>query len=221
MKNTLLLVTILLFSTQIFAADDPEQAPPLDPKYMGVHGMVLMSNGSAIYASHLPTYKQPHNAQIIYSVTPDVALLNLVRDADLVTIKPMPFNLQRLIRGEQLTIKVDVYMGRFERGGILTFESMDITLEEQLYLRMLDKLETSSWIQKYDTVQLRGKQKILIHQIQPSPSYDHLVLLYDDINCITQFPTRSKAPSEGKLNQKLSFCGSLKPLHYETEDFKE
>jgi hypothetical protein len=222
MKNTLLLVTTLLFSTHIWAAKDPEQAQPLDPKFMGVHGMVLMSNGRALFASHLPNYNQPHNAQILYSVdVDDAALLNLVRDADLVTIRPKPFNLQQLIRGDALNLEADVYMGHFERGGSLTFKNMEITLKEQLYLRMLDKLEAPSRIQKYDTVVLKGKQRIVIHQIQASPSYDHLVLLYDDINCITQFSTRSPAPSQDKLNYKLSFCGSMKPLYYETEDLKE
>ena len=222
MKNTLLLVTILLFSTHIGAAKDPEQALPLDPKFMGVHGMVLMSNGHSIYASNLPTYNLPHNAQILYSVdVDDAALLNLLRDADLVTIKPKPFNLQQLIRGDELTLNADVYIGHFERGGRLIFKNMGITLEDQLYLRMLDKLGTPSKIQKYDTVLLKTKQKIVIHQIQASPSYNHLVLLYDDINCITQFSSRSAAPSQGELNQKLSFCGSIKPLYYETMDFKK
>jgi len=221
MKNNLLLITILLFSENIWAAKDPEQTLPLDPEFIGVHGMVLMNNESALYAYHLPAYKQPHNVQILYSVeVGSAALLNLVRDADLVTIKPKAFNLQRLIRGDELNLKADVYMGHFERGGRLTFENMDITLDEQLYLRLLDKLEPSSGIQKYDTVLLKSKQKIVIHQIQASPSYDHLILLYDDVNCITQFTTLSAAPSQRKLNQKLSFCGSIKPLHYETEDFK-
>jgi hypothetical protein len=219
MKKTLLLVSILLFSQSILAGDDPEQFPPLDPKFMAVHGMVLMNNGSALYVSNLPSYDEPHNTQLIYAVAADdAALLKLVRDADLVTIKPRPFNLQRLMRDERVSIKADVYMGHFERGGMLVFEGIDMLLDEQIYMRSLEELEPSSWLQKYDTVELRGKQKILIHQIQPAPSYEHIILLYQDVNCVTQFATRSKAPSEDKLLQKLSFCGSLKPLYYDTKD---
>ncbi|MFT5312285.1 MAG: hypothetical protein ACI8Z9_000762 [Paraglaciecola sp.] len=222
MKNTLLLVIILLLSKNIKAADAPDHTLPLDPKFMGVHTMVLMDNESTLFASHLPSYNLPHNAQILYSVLVDnPPLLRLVRDADFVSIKPKAFNLQRLIRGGELTLNADVYMGHFERGGKLIFENMDITLKEQLYLRMLDKLEAPSGIQKYDTVLLKDNQKILVHQIQAPPSYDHLILFYDDVNCITQFPTRSAVPAQDKLNQKLSFCGSMKPLHYATEDFKE
>ncbi|MFT5677178.1 MAG: hypothetical protein ACI808_003130 [Paraglaciecola sp.] len=221
MKKTLLLVTILLFSSMVLAEEDTAEPQPLDPAYMGLHGMVLMNNGSNLFASHLPTYNKPHDVQIIYSIdVSDAALLFLIRDADMVTIKPKPFNLQRLMRGESFTVKADVYMGHFEREGMLTYENMDIEFDEQLYLRMLDDPQNSHFRQTYDSVMLRNNQRILVHQIQKSPSYDHLVLLYDDVNCMTQFGTTSAVPSQSELNNKITFCGSLKPLYYETQDFQ-
>jgi hypothetical protein len=221
MKKTLLIVTILLFSGMLLAEEEAVEPEPLDPAYMGLHGMILMNNGSNLFASHLPTYNKPHDAQIIYSLEiSDTAIVYLVRDADMVTIKPRPFNLQRLIRGESFTVKADVYMGHFEREGMLTYENMDITFEEQLYLRLLDKPQNSHISQTYDSVMLKNNQRILVHQIQKAPSYDHLVLLYDNVNCVTKFGTSSAVPSQSELNNKISFCGSLKPLYYETQDFQ-
>ena len=221
MKITSFLLTILLFSNITLAAEDDAELPPLDPAYMGLHGMVLMNSGSSLFASHLPTYTKPHNAQIIYAIDVDIrAMIHLIRDADMVTIKPKPFNLQRLMRGESFSVKADVYMGHFERGGLLAYENIDIEFEELLYLRMLDELQHSHVRQIYDSVMLKKNQRILVHQIQEAPSYDHIMLLYQDINCMTQFGTSSAVPSQGELNSKLSFCGSLKPLYYETQDFE-
>ena len=205
----------------VLAEEDAVDPLPLDPAYMGLHGMVLMNNGSSLYASHLPTYTKPHDVQIIYSIDADTAaMIHLIRDADMVTIKPEPFNLQRLIRGESFSVKADVYMGHFERGGLLTYENVDIEFEEQLYVRLLDKPDHSHVRQIYDSVILKKNQRILIHQIQKAPSYEHLMLLYENINCLTEFGTSSAVPSQNELNSKLSFCGSLKPLYYETQNFQ-
>ena len=221
MKIALLVVVILFFNSIVLAEEEATEPQPLDPAYMGLHGMVLMNNGSNLFASHLPTYDKPHDVQIIYSIdVSDAALLFLIRDAHMVTIKPKPFNLQRLMRGESFTVKADVYMGHFEREGMLTYENMDIVFDEKLYLRMLDNPQNSHIRQTYDSVMLKNNQRMLVHQIQKAPSYDHLVLLYDDVNCITQFGTTSAVPSQSELNNKITFCGSLKPLYYETQDFQ-
>lgn len=200
-----------------------EDAPaPLDPSYEGIHGMVIFNNASALYASHMPLYRKPHNAQLIYKVeAKDPALIFLVRDADLVTIKPEKFNLQRLMRGEQLTVKADVYIGHFERGGSLTYEQIELTFTEQKYLRMLEELGEPTSLQVYDEVELKKGLRILVHQIQGAPSYDHLILLYQNIGCITQVDTGEALPTEQMLINRLSFCGSMKPLYFESQDFAE
>ena len=61
------LIGILFLLTQVsFAEDEVKKLPPLDPAYMGVHGMVLVTQGSSIYASHLASYSKPHNVQLLY-----------------------------------------------------------------------------------------------------------------------------------------------------------
>lgn len=220
MRKLLLSVLFVVFSVSVCAED--KQPEPLDPAYEGIHRMLLINNGSTLYASHLPLYKKPHDAQIIYKIEPkDNALVFLVRDADMVTIKPEKFNLQRLMRGERVTVKADVYLGHFERGGSLTYEQVEITFSELEYLRMLEPSDKPTAKQVYDSVPLRGSARLLVHQIQGLPSYDQILLVYEDIGCITEFFTATPVPDENRLISRLSFCGSMKPLHYETADFKE
>lgn len=224
MKRVWVLLMLFAFASQGFAQDEsPEKAPePLDPAYEGIHGMVVFNNASALYASHLPLYRKPHNAQLIYKIeAKDPALIFLVRDADMVTIKPEKFNLQRLMRGEELTVKADVYIGHFERGGSRIYEQVELTFSKQIYLRMLEDLGEPTTAQIYDEVELKKGLRILVHQIQGSPSYDHLILLYQNIGCITQVDTGKAVPTEQTLINRLSFCGSMKPLYYETQDFAE
>ena len=204
-----------------FSAIAEEQQEPLDPAYVGVHGMVLVSKASTLYAYHMPLYAKPHDAQILYKVGSKMAPVTfLVKDADLVTIKPEPFNLQRLMRGESMKIVADVYMGHFERGGMLTYEGVEFNFDEQLYFRMLEDLESSSTRQKYDSVSLGKKERILIHQITQAPSYDHLILFYQQQSCMTDLVTSSPVPSQNELHNKLTFCGPMKPLYFETHDFQ-
>lgn len=212
---------IVYFISQLTFAQDATVPVPVDPKYMGEYPMVLISNGSTLYASLLSTYKVPRNVQLIYEVeNRNFPLLSLVRDAELVTIVPKPFNLEHLLRGEKLKVTADVYMGHFERQGLLTYKNIDITLDKQLYLRMLDKPEQSNIIQKYDTAPLKNNQRLLVHQIQTSPSYAHIILLFDNISCLTAFTTTSAVPSANEIHRKLAFCGSIKPLYYDDQGFE-
>ncbi|GAC15766.1 hypothetical protein [Aliiglaciecola lipolytica] len=215
----LLVVSSIVFAEKVHATEPTE---PLDPAYQGIHGMVVFNHASALYVSNLPSYRKPHNVQLIYKLeAKDPALVFLTRDADLVTIKPEPFNIQRLMRGESVTVKADVYIGHFDRGGSLTYEQVELTFSEQKYLRMLEDLGEPNNLQKYDEVELSHSVRALVHQIQGAPSYDHIILLFQNIGCITDVNAKSTVPAENVLIQRLSFCGSMKPVYYETEAFSE
>ena len=222
MYKILFFVTLYCFTTLLSAEEKAAEVQPLDPKYMGTHGMVLVTHASSLYASVLPQYKPGQNVQLIYRVDSKyIPLLHLVNDADLVTVKPKPFNLQSLIRGEKLSLKADVYIGHFARGGSLTLPNIDLVMDTQLYLRMLGEPQPSSSTQVYDSVELNNNRRLLVHQIQSAPSYDHLLLLLDDVSCITTFRASSAVPSQNEIYQKLAFCGSIKPLYYETDEFQK
>jgi hypothetical protein len=204
------------------ANDDAEELPPLDPAYMSEHAMALMSHSSNIYASNLVTYKKPHDVQLLYKLSvQDLALLQTVRDGHLTTIKTKPFNLQRLMRGESITVYADVYAGHFERDGMLVYENMPLKFANKLYVRPLDNIEPSGRLQEYDVVSLRKNYKIYVHRIQQPPSFDHLLHIDIEAGCITRFNTSSAVPKETELQFKFINCGTMKPLYFETQDFEK
>lgn len=214
-----LLWLCVLLSVSAFA-EEQAKPEPLDDAFMGFHPMVLVSNGTTLYAYHMPKYAKPNDVQLLYAVSAPAGVTYLVRDADLVTIKPEPFNLQRLLRGQAISLKADVYMGHFERGGMLTHPAQQIEFDEKLYMRKLEDLKPPSTKRVYDQVELNRSAHILMHRIEAKPSFDHVVLVIDKQNCSLEFNTRSLVPKAGELLGRMLFCGSLKPLYYEANDFK-
>jgi hypothetical protein len=220
MLKRFLLFAIIIQSFSAFSEEEVKELPPLNPKYMGIHGMKLFNKGSAIYASHMLKLEEPHNVQILYRLSvSDLALLQLVKDADLVTIKPDEFNLERLIRGEKLEINADVYLGNYKKDGMETYSDVNIVFNKMLFAKVVTP-EKSSKRQKYDVVQARNNERILIHQIQTPPSYEHIIYLSDDVNCVTNFTASSAVPQQNEIHYKLTYCGAMKPLYYNSEDFQ-
>ena len=210
----------ILLSQISFAEDEVKELPPLDPAYMGVHGMVLFAQGSSIYASHMPLYHKPHDVQMLYKLdNNNLAVLQSVRDGDLITIKPKPFNLQRLMREERMVINVDLYAGHFERDGMLVYEDIPMVFEKQIYMRSFDDIKPASSKQEYDVVSLQKNIKIYIHRISQAPSFDHLISIDQQAGCLTKFNTSSPVPKESELQYKFLNCGTMKPLYFETKDF--
>jgi hypothetical protein len=213
---------LFLLSQMSFAEDEVKELPPLDPAYMGIHGMALFTQGSSIYASHMPLYKKPHNVQLLYKIDNDnLAVLQMIRDGELITAKPEKFNLQSLMRGEKLTVNVDLYAGHFERDGMLVYENIPLTFDKQVYVRTFDDIKPSSKKQNYDVVSLRKNYKIYIHRIQQAPSFDHIIGIDLEAGCLTKFNTSSPVPKRSELQYKFINCGTMKPLYFETEDFKK
>lgn len=220
MKKVLFGLLFLLSQVSI-AEDNVKEPPPLDPAYMGVHGMVLINQGSSIYASHLPHYKKPHNVQLLYKLdNNDLAILQTVRDGQLITVKPKPFNLQRLMRGEKMVVQADLYAGHYKKGGMLVYENISLSFDKQMYVRTFDDIKPSSTQQEYDMVSLKGNYKIYIHRIQKSPSFDHILAVDLVSGCLGRFNTSSPVPKETELQYKFINCGTIKPLYFETEDFQ-
>ena len=221
MPKIIFLFVIFILSPFSIAEEEVE-LPPLDPAYVGVHGMALFSKSSSIYASHLPLYMKPHDVQLIYKIeNKDLALLQMVRDGDLVTIKPKPFNLQRLMRGEKMVLKADVYSGHFERGGMLVYEDIPITFAKLLYVRKMDDLKDSSRMHEYDAIDLNKNYKIYVHRIQKAPSFDHILYVDVEAGCLGRFNASSAVPKENELLYKFVNCGTMTPLYYETQDFSK
>ena len=150
----------------------------------------------------------------------DLAVLQTVRDSQFITIKPKPFNLQRLMRGEKMVIQADLYAGHFKRDGMLVYKNISLAFDEKLYVRTFDDIKPSSTKQKYDVVSLRKNYKLYIHRIQQAPSFDHILGVDLVAGCLGRFNTSSPVPKEIELQYKFLNCGTMKPFYFETEDFK-
>lgn len=220
MKKILFLI-ISLLSPISLAEDKVPELPPLDPIYMGEQSMVLISHGSRIYASHLASYKKPNDFQLIYQLeNKSVAVLQTVRDNQLVTIKAKPFNIQRLMRGEKVVIQADLYAGHFDRDGMKVYENISLAFDKQLYFRTFDDIKPSSTRQEYDVVSLKDNYTFYIHKIQTAPSFSHILGVDLQSSCLSSFSTSTAVPKETELQYKFINCGTIKPLNFETEDFQ-
>jgi hypothetical protein len=125
------------------------------------------------------------------------------------------------MRGEKVVVNADVYLGHFERDGMLVYENMTINFAEQLYMRKLDELKPSSNKQEYDVVTYRKNSRIYIHRLQQAPSFDHVIQVDVNSGCLTKFNTSSPVPKRNELQYKFVNCGTLKPFYYETESFEK
>ncbi|MCF6435864.1 hypothetical protein [Pseudoalteromonas sp. MMG022] len=216
--NKTILTLLLSLITLCVHAKEEQEPPPLNPAYYGEHPMVLINQGAGIYALNLPRYQFPNNVQVVYKIeTPGVAFLSLVRDAELVTIKPKKFNIERLMRGEELEVKADVYSGHFADGGSQMHENFPIVFSKKLYSRVLTDLTPSSQWQEYDAIPISEDGNMYIHKIQQSPSFNHLIYVDLTSACMQKFRTSKRVPPHSELTLKFVNCGSLKPLFYDTQ----
>jgi len=222
-KIVFTLILALVTSFTVFAEDEKQPPPPLDPAYQGVHGMALMNKGSRVFAYHLSNYEKPHNVQLLYKLAvKDVSLLQVIRDNDLVTIKPKPFNLQRLMRGESLSVQAELYIGHFEREGMKVYDNITIVFDEQLYVRELNDLTDSSTTQEYEVISYNTKSdRLFVHKIQKAPSFDHIIHVDLMSSCLNKFRTSSAVPKRNELQYKFINCGTMKPMYYETEEYSK
>ncbi|CAH9059249.1 hypothetical protein PSECIP111951_03903 [Pseudoalteromonas holothuriae] len=217
--KTALFFTLLILTSLATTAEEKPEPPPLNPAYHGEHPMVLLNQGASIYAANLPTYDFPNNVQVVYKIeNPGIAFLSLVRDADLVSIKPKAFNIERLMRGEEVEVTADVYSGHYGKGGSKLLSNAPIVFSKKLYSRTLNDLTPSSQWQEYDMIPVSSDGRIYIHKIQQPPSFNHLIFVDLSSACMQKFRTSKRVPPHNELTIKFVNCGSLKPLYYDTQN---
>lgn len=204
------------------AAEKKPEPPPLNPAWFGEHSMALVNQGSRIFAVNMPTYQKPSDVQIIYKIdNKDVAFLSMVRDLDLVTIKARPFNIENLIRGNEITVIADVYEGDFANGGSILYEGIELVFSEKLYARELTDLTEASQFQEYDYVDIKENERLYIHKLTQKPSFNHVMFVEMRGACLTKFKTSSRVPPLNELIYKFNNCGGMKPLFYDETRYQE
>lgn len=222
MKKVLFLICLVVALSAAKAAEKKPEPPPLNPAWYGEHTMALVNQGSRIFAVNMPTYEKPSDVQIVYKIdNKDVAFLSMVRDLDLVTIKARPFNIEHLIRGDEIEVIADVYEGDFANGGSILYEGVSLVFGEKLYARELADLQAASQWQEYDYVDIKENERLYIHKLTQKPSFNHVMFIEMRGACLSKFKTSSRVPPLNELIYKFNNCGGMKPLYYDELRYQE
>jgi hypothetical protein len=228
---------LLFFSSNLSFAEQTEKLPPA----MGVHGMLLFGNESALFASHLPMYHPPHNAQVILklkftdpqtqSKVQSALTMYDTKQVALWTLVPRPFDLARLAvdHPQRITqLLVDVFEGHFERRGNLKWQKVRVNIEEVILFSPLgfaeNKTKPTAGALSYLLLRQHENDPVqfAIKRLGMRPEADHLLRL-TGIN--HKLPSEISLPLTGRkfathkmLAQTLSSIESLglqqNPLHF-------
>jgi len=204
---------------------------------IGLHGMVLVTDGIDLFASHLPLYRAPHDYQLVYIVESKYKskvikqLLSASRNtasydaAKSVTILPASFDLNKLINGKSFEIEAQMYIGHFERGGKKWLLDNKFSFVRQVHKRPLTGLQVdkslsySAWkvIEKPSTV-----NQLFIHNIASAPSFDAIVV---GEGCSVEYGLKlslpSRVPDVLQVTKAIKECDTSEVLYFETRDFQQ
>ncbi len=220
--KTILILTAL-FSMPVWAADHAEH------NRIGSHGMVMFTDGQSLYSSHLPLYRSPHDYQLIYRVETQAKeqLIELLSQG-MVTILPDKFDLNLLISGNTFVKNTRVFLGHFERGGKEIFTDATFGFAELIFKRKISTLPNKTKTEQFYLIKSATKNtELLIHAIQPRPSFDLIAWLKNNsCDVIKEFETATiqldanEVEALADWSKKLTSCGTVETLYFETQDFK-
>lgn len=200
---------------------------------VGFHGMVLVTDGQHLFASHLPLYQTPHDYQLVYEVKSThqkqlVEHLTQINNSisthgakNMITLLPARFDLNTLIEGQTFEIETEFYLGHFERGGKKWLKDKDFKFVRQIYKRPLANLPKTigSNVRKWHVLHTcPNNQQLLIHLIQAAPSFDAIVSGSQCLDTYVMNPLES-VPDTNTLHSEMKQCQSVDTLYFETKDF--
>ncbi|MBR9729103.1 hypothetical protein ACFOD0_15515 [Shewanella intestini] len=185
---------------------------PALPKSVGLHGMLLFGSKDAIFASHLPMFHPPHNAQVVFELTfNDTHIQQRIQQqfatlsaTPIWTIVPQPFDLARLAPNAEkpLTqLTVDIFEGHFERGGKRIYQHAVIEVKHMLLFNPLS-IETKQPAKTFATYIAIGQQnndetQFLIKLLSTRPDADQLIKLS---HIRSALPSTFTLPLHGQLS---------------------
>lgn len=177
MKLLLILMSWLAFGGAALAAEP-------DPSF-GQHGMALFGGKEGLYASHLPMFHAPHDAQVILQLRmADPAVDRAIRarldgKTTLWTISPEKFELDQFAPGHKPPFprfQADLVLGHFEQGGKTQYANVKVIVEKVLYFQRLSAKPATSAMARYMQVG-SGRQRFLVKLIDSRPDFDHIVAI--------------------------------------------
>jgi len=207
---------------------------------IGYHGMAVFTDGSAIFASHLPLYRQPHDFQIVYRLAFDdkraeqqiQQYLNENKRSDgqaVMTLLPEQFDLNELATAQTPTLKTRFFTDHFERGGqpMLFNDKKEVKVEyatpvlvEQLIVEDSEALEDAARKANWFSISLPSKPqtaKLFVHKIDTKPSFDAIVIAK---GCEDAGAYKSSALSLDAIRDAFAHCDSVEIPYADAQDFQ-
>ena len=151
----------------------------------GLHGMLLFSDGDALYASHLPMFHAPHDVQLIFRFTlvdkkvESELAKALGADKPYCTLAPQKFDLNLLgskAKNGIWQFSADLFAGHFERKGKLTYKTQIVKVEQVIVNQILDRKQPKVTEFKRITP-TNAKRHFYARIIAGKPGVDHLVVI--------------------------------------------
>ncbi|AZG71327.1 hypothetical protein [Shewanella livingstonensis] len=191
----LLAVLILLpLSANATQDDIPSDIPLTEQVRVGLHGMLLFGSEYGLFASNLPMFHSPHNAQIVLQLTFDDPQINTAVINGLTlsaasgypiwTIVPQQFDLSTLSPTHPSHIEhlsVDIVKGHFEHEGKVQWKNQGVTINKILLFNELDtqfeqqKTRYNTYLKVNNTP--NDKVQFLVKRLTTRPDADHIVRL--------------------------------------------
>jgi hypothetical protein len=187
----------------------------------GVHGMALFGGRDGLYASHLPMFHPPHDAQVVLRVRfADPALERTMRRrlegrTALWTLDPERFDLARLAPAAAAPLqafRADLVEGHFERGGALRVKRADLIVDSVLLYRPLSPAAQVQAESHYLPV-----GPFLVKLIDSRPDFDHIVLLRHPAAGPVAVPKTGVRADLATLARRVETVGTV---YYESGDLR-
>jgi hypothetical protein len=179
----------------------------------GVHGMALFGGKDGLYASHLPMFHAPHDAQVVLRVRfMDPALDRTMRArldgrTALWTLEPERFALPRLAPGAAQPLEsfaADVVEGHFEQGGVARHRQARIAVDQVILYRPLDPAPAVRSLSRYVPV-----GRFMVKLIDSRPDFDHIVLLERPASAAVEIPKAGVAADLAALAARVPVLGTV------------
>jgi len=207
---------------------------------IGYHGMSVFTDGSAIFASHLPLYRQPHDFQIVYRLAfyekgveqqiQQYLIENKRRDGQAVmTLLPEQFDLNELATSQTPTLKTRFFTDHFERGGqpMLFNDKKEVNVKyatpvlvEQLIIADGEASENAGKKANWFSVSVPSKPqtaRLFVHKIDTKPSFDAIVLAK---GCEEAGAYEGNVLSVDALRDAFAHCDSVEVPYADSQDFQ-
>jgi hypothetical protein len=194
-RHTVALLFVAAVMTGTSLAAEPMGAdvaanPSPHPAGYGSHGMAVFGGRDGLYASHLPMFHAPHDAQVLLrfhlaDAGVDARLrARLALRPQLWTLEPELFDLHRLRPGTTEPLKqfhARFVQGHFERGGEERFAGQKVVIDEVLFFKPLDfKTPTGTSVPRSAGHYLllgSGREYFAVKEIDRRPDFDTIVAM--------------------------------------------